>query len=727
MAQKLDTLIQSEINSILADNTNGDISEEDLRIRLTDLLDSLMHYSRDLGTLAQLQAGSPISDAKVWGPDILQSYILSIAGGSTVSTDATTELKFTSNTTYHVGASEAALMGDITVNLTSAQRGNRIVMKHSGTAAPSFSGATFDQVISVADNYQVSPAENWLFFELADTAEPRILVSIIPQPLASTYEALPIGVGDITPLGTADGATKTTKTSSDVTWDVVEFAVATPEKVAFANFSLPKDYDPNQPIRLKLRLLTEAGVSGTVSFGVSGAAFADGIGAYPSFGTEQVFSATIVGTTGSFQKTFTVGDLDIAGTPGPEYEVKLKIVFKNSSAGTCNLIGLLVDIPRTREAKAVFGIPTDPARPSTPVLVENSETSDGGTYTISTPGTHGTYPVKHQFLVDGLPYGGYFSGTTPTLTGLAPGSYQVSVRAIVEPPNDVPIGSLPSNEEALTVAAASNVPDLSAMSMTDEGCWYFNARFYPSAVNAMRIIRDSDNAEVDVPFDANDRPTVATIESHAGVSLPVTRGRVGDLRIADVYEQSTASSDLAYDQGTSPVLPELHYDPDTGLFFAHHDGSSNTRAYFNENPNTVITQEAQWFTLVRMAGTPAGTTRIISSFATSNEHHLSQYSDGRVGAHAGGTVLYETSSNIGSDTVYNVKYDGASSYLIVNGVQEATGDIGSESHEDMTVGSNSNANGQYMNGAYYGHLVTKGMSNADRDTLNTFLIDETTV
>ena len=237
MANKTD--ITNNINTRFPDNTNGDISAEDLRIVTQQILENTLNTDptgSDIVTQAEAEAGTG-TGTKLYTPERVAQAIaaLSPSGGWTTSEINTTTVTLASNYTYHATAGGAGLTGDVTIGITdgTTRAGYRGYMLHTDSTAPTIAAGTnvvLNFIKPVAGNYTPA-AINYIEWEVRrinsdtyyvdvwvyqaeDVTYPQLLNAVVenaaPTDIVLTFsEAM-----TLTNLGfTAGGTTDTTPNS----------------------------------------------------------------------------------------------------------------------------------------------------------------------------------------------------------------------------------------------------------------------------------------------------------------------------------------------------------------------------------------------------------------------------------------------------------------------------------------------------------------------------------
>jgi hypothetical protein len=261
---------------------------------------------------------------------------------------------------------------------------------------------------------------------------------------------------------------------------------------------------------------------------------------------------------------------------------------------------------------------------------------------------------------------------------------------------------------------------------------------------ALQIRRASDNVEVDVSFDTNgvislDSAVTNVTEETSGSSQGSTTATnlgefVADAGYTDVDSLGSADSALVqcwYDQSsnsnhatqaTAPYQPKI-YDGTTGVVTE------------NGKPAVEFDGSGDNFVAASISLTQAATTTTIGKTNDSNVNYffdgddvsnrLTQFQNSTSDGFSlfGGSVIASSTKNT-NQNLHFVLFNGASSTYHLNGNSIASGNVGSNSADGITIGARYNVDGNELNGNMQELIFWDSDKSSDRtgieSNINTF-------
>lgn len=675
-----------------------------------------------------------VSEDTEW--KVFKQYDESASGsGYTTGTDATTVLKFSNNYTKHVGASEAALSGAISIFLdASAQIGNTAVLKYNDTTAPNLSSTNFTQINSLADNFKAGQ-DMWMLFTIVETITPTILVSFQSSPNPSTHKVLTLRPTDFAVDPTAP-ASVGVFTVNDRSISTLQFDATTNTDFAHVGFVIPDDYVTGST--LLARVEWSATGSGTSTFVIRGASGPDSVDVFnTAYGSDNV-QADDLALANGFQRSQPI-ELDINGQLGAGHYVMLELEIDATATSdtltTVHVKSVTVQYEASTASVARWDTTVDNSPPTAPTLTASNPTAN--TIDLSwTASTDNIAVVGYQIQRSLTTSTGFATIATVSNiltyqdTGLTGGTqYFYRVRALDAVGN--PSSWSAEANETTTGGSFSGV--LSGITHTERAYWSMLKQRYTGITNAFQIRRNSDSATYDVPFDSNGRPDNAGVAAFLGTALV---NGANPATVVKVYDQSGVHEDLkwGWTQGSATSTePTLMWDTTKLIFGANITGGSGLtgpmgRAGFTGN--ITIPQPAIWFDVFNINSLASvGRWRDHYILNLAEAHELVLHSAVNPYIFAGGSTINISTPVTGTETLWTSTYDGASSGIRVDGVADVTGNAGTQTMGNVLVGVNSTLNANHADAIFYemGCIDATGISAGDITTIETEIIADASI
>ena len=278
----------------------------------------------------------------------------SSGSGYTTGTSTSNTISLANNYTQHVGASDAALTGDLILSLTDTNGGNVAVVKHNDTSVPNISGATVVQLRSLASNY-VLGSDNYIHLTQRDVSggSPQVLMWIAEN-ATNSYKSLVFDADDFTEAAT-NGATKETISAGNNTYKVLSFSVG---ERAIIKTSMPSDYAGGS-VKFRAKWETNGGTAGDkVGWVFQGVCTKDEIDLDSAQGTSQIVYDTV--TVAGKQKVAGASTaVTVSNTPSAGDAVFFEISMGSLSQSDARLHGIEMQYPLQIEPTGLWSSSSD--------------------------------------------------------------------------------------------------------------------------------------------------------------------------------------------------------------------------------------------------------------------------------------------------------------------------------------------------------------------------------